>query len=478
VSAEVGTGSGETAFGGTSGATPMVSGSAALLLQKCPLCAPAQVKAQLMNSAETAILTNPALQPGVLAPITRIGAGEVRVDRAAALTSAAWDAVDSASVGLSFGYYAATGTSVLRKKVQVRNYAGAARTFSITPSFRYANDAASGALVFAAPATVNVPAHGSAVFTISMTIDASKLPVWSMDGGPRGGDGFRLQGHEFDGYLTLADATDTLRLPWHVLPHKAAAVKAASTSIALPGGAGSLLLRNTTGAVNGGFDTFALTGSNGRFPSSVLPRPGDNFAIVDLKAVGVRLVDVGGGTLAVQFGINTFGGRSHPAYPAQFLITIDNDLDGTDDFVVFTGELGDFATTGQTVVGVFDPVSELSVVRFFADADLNSANMIATALLSDLGLTPGAPFRFSVFAADIYFTGFLTDAIAGMVHTLGAPKHVALPFAGDVPAGGSALLNIFAVPGGAAASPSQTGVLLLYRDAKPGAEAEAITVTP
>ena len=36
VSAEAGTGTGQTAFGGTSGATPMISGSAALLLQAHP----------------------------------------------------------------------------------------------------------------------------------------------------------------------------------------------------------------------------------------------------------------------------------------------------------------------------------------------------------------------------------------------------------------------------------------------------------
>ena len=35
-----------------------------------------------MNSAETTVYTNPALAPGQLAPITRIGAGELRVARA------------------------------------------------------------------------------------------------------------------------------------------------------------------------------------------------------------------------------------------------------------------------------------------------------------------------------------------------------------------------------------------------------------
>ncbi len=85
VSAQVATGDGETAFGGTSGATPMVAGAAALLIEAYPDRAPEQIKAMLMNSAETEIFTNPALSPGELAPITRIAAGELRVDRAFAV---------------------------------------------------------------------------------------------------------------------------------------------------------------------------------------------------------------------------------------------------------------------------------------------------------------------------------------------------------------------------------------------------------
>jgi hypothetical protein len=37
-------------------------------------------------------------------------------------------------------------------------------------------------------------------------------------------------------------------------------------------------------------------------------------------------------------------------------------------------------------------------IRFFTDADLNSGNVIMTALLSDIGLTPGTQFDFSVFS--------------------------------------------------------------------------------
>jgi hypothetical protein len=45
-----------------------------------------------------------------------------------------------------------------------------------------------------------------------------------------------------------------------------------------------------------------------------------------------------------------------------------------------------------------------------------------------------------------------------------------------IPVGGSTKLGIRAVSGGTEASPSQTGLLLLYRDARPGREAEVVQI--
>jgi subtilisin family serine protease len=87
----VGTGTGETAFGGTSGATPIVAGAAALMLEAYPNRTPWAIKSVLMNTADPEVYTNPVFLPGVLAPITRIGAGEVQVNKAVASTTAAWD---------------------------------------------------------------------------------------------------------------------------------------------------------------------------------------------------------------------------------------------------------------------------------------------------------------------------------------------------------------------------------------------------
>ena len=95
VSAIAGSGIGEGPFGGTSGASPMVAGAAALLLDAhggtkatgngTPNgqsighgLSPVEVKARLMNNAETNILNDAVI--GDLAPITRIGGGEVRVE--------------------------------------------------------------------------------------------------------------------------------------------------------------------------------------------------------------------------------------------------------------------------------------------------------------------------------------------------------------------------------------------------------------
>lgn len=479
VSAIAGSGAAEEAFGGTSGAAPMVSGSAALLLQARPSLQPHEVKARLMNAAERNILTNPATQPGVLAPITRISAGELRVDRSLALTTGIWDAADPASVSLSVGVHRTIGTQTFRKRVMVRNYANVARSYSIATESRFANDPASGALTVSTPGSVSVPANGTGSFIVTMTLNSNLLPTWNLNGGSQGGAGALLNLPEYDGYIRLSDANDNVVLPWHLLPHKAANVRPAASSVSLGGATtGSLGLTNTGGAVAGRTDVFMLTGTSAQLPSATLPRPGDNFAIIDLKSAGARLVSLGGDLFGVQFAVNTFGERSHPNYPAQFTVFVDNNNDGTDDFVVFNGESGPFASSGQNVVNVQNLATNAVVVRFFADADLSSGNAILTARLSDLGLTPGTKFTFTLVAFDNYFTGVGTDVIGPMQVTLDKPRFFGTIAGDSTPVNGANSVAITRDPAGDAASPSQTGLLLMHRDARKGVEADAITVNP
>jgi hypothetical protein len=463
----VGTGDGEEAFGGTSGAAPMVSGAAALLLQAFPSRTPIQIKSMLMNSANTQVFTNPALLPGGLAPITRIGAGELRVDKAIGLNAIAWNPEDE-SAALSFGQVEAPFDGiVLVKKVRVQNFSNSSRTYSIARSFRYADDAASGAVSVIAPGSVHVGPKGKTDFLVSLLIKGSKLPTWTLNGGSLGGNGAALNGPEYDGYITLTSGSEKLSLPWHVLPRKASATVASPFVKTKHGGTLKLL---NLGVETGDYDVFSLTGQSPRIPRDELPGAGDNFAIVDVQSVGVRHLPAAVfGADYLEFAISTFGRRVHPNYPAEFDVYIDSNNDGTPDYVVFNTENGGFSVSGQNVVFVASLAGGPATAVFFTDADLDSGNVIFTVPMNasagqpNVGIQPGTTFGFSVFAFDNYFTGAQTDAVENMLFT---PGNARFSVASD-PFGTVAPRSFATVPVTTATVPdansTETGLLLMYR---------------
>jgi minor extracellular serine protease Vpr len=476
VSATVGTGSGESSFSGTSGATPMIVGAAALLLQAHPERAPWEIKSLLMNTADANVFTNVVTRPGELAPITRIGAGEVRVDRALASTTAAWS-TDERAGSLSFGYLNTSELTTLRRRVELRNYSPETRTYSISNEFRDARHEASGAVKLGFPATVVVRGNFRATFDVVMKIDPRKLPTWTANGGPDGGNGDLLTAVEFAGLIKVRDEIDDIHLAWQVLPHKSAEVRAQNTSVVIGDQPASLLLQNHGQAKDGDFDVFALTGTSPRIPREQLPPDGSDRTVTDIAAVGARLVD----GESLQFAVNTYERRAHPAWPAEFNVLIDRDLDGNPDFRVFTRENGDVenfgaGVSGQTAVFVANLATGDSEAFFFADADFNSGNMIMTVPLQALGLAPDHQFEFDVVAVDNYFTGRVTDTVADMRFTPATPKFTTDVITGTVPAGGHAVTSVDNEPAGNIASPSQIGLLLLYRDASREAETIAVSL--
>lgn len=488
ISAQVGTGTGETAFGGTSGATPVVAGSAALLMQACPTCTPLEIKARLMNTADINVFTNPALNPGGLAPVTRVGAGEVRVNAAVQTKTEAWDAGDPESVSLSFGGFRLDTTRTLQKKVLVRNLSPSPRTYRISTDYRSAAKN-TGAVVFSAPSSIAVPAQGSATFIVNLTVTAALLPSWNITGGGDTGNGALLDALEFDGFITISDQTDTIHVPWQILPHKAARLQSSANTLALASGLATLTLSNVAGGATSAFNVFSLTGTSPQYPSSALPKRGDLYAVIDLRATGTRLVNFGQNNLGIQFAINTWNEVTHPSAPAEFDIFIDTDGDGLRDVDVYTIDEGFFTTgefipTGRSLVVVqrFDPKTGDAVGAAtpvaLTDSDFNTTNIILSVPLAALNITPATKITYDVYVFDNYYTGFPTDAIENIVYTPGLPKFAAAPSSGSLAPGGSAAVTVFSPPGGAAASPSQSGLLILYRDALSGQEASIVPVTP
>jgi len=463
VSAVAGTGTGEASFGGTSGATPMIAGSAALLLERYPHASPFEIKARLMNTAQTGLLTAPNLFPGQVAPVSRIGAGEVRVDRALATRTLAW-VQENESASLSFGYAALGDEQTFVRKIQVFNLADSKRTYSVSAAFRDPASPAVAAATLRVPSSITVKGFGTGTVEVKLSVDPSRLPAWTLNGGASGGNGQLLNAFELDGAVQISDATDSIHVPFHMLPHRAADVKARDDDVDLKNGVGTVSLSNG-GAVDGRLDVFAWTGSSKKISKRLLPQPGDNFAVIDLGQVGVRLA-MAGTTPVVQFAISTFGKRATPNYPAEFDVYIDANRDGKPDFVVFNLENGGFGATGQNVVAVANLATNATTLITFTDADLDSANVIYTVPLSAVGLAAGSQFDFSVFAFDNYFTGNLTDAIENMTFSFAQPRFVASGVPASVAVGGSASFTVMANAAGDAASPSQKGLLLMYRDAK------------
>ena len=477
LSAEAGTGNGQTAFGGTSGAAPMVAGAAALLLGEFPHRSPAQIKAMLMNSAETTVYTNPALLPGELAPITRIGAGELRVDRAIAMNTIAFNR-KTHSASLSFGALEVAKPMTVEQTLHVHNLSHSEKLYTVTPTFRYANDQASGAVRVIVKPRLRVSDHGIEELEVKLIIDPTKLPAWTLNGGSQGGNGALLNGPEYDGYITLTAGSEKISVPWHVLPRKAAQTEAELSDRGRPGP--SVKLRNR-GFNDSEYDVFSLAGVSKRIPRSELPGPGDNAAVIDLRSVGVRQLTAAQTGLpfdVVEFAMNTQGRRAHPNYPAEFDIYIDSNGDGTPDYVVYNGESGGFGVSGQNVVNVQALATGATSLFFYTDADLNSGNVIFTVPLNIPGgvaVAPGATLSFDVFVFDNYFSGNLTDSIEGMRFTPGNARFgvVGDPF-GAVTAKTSATLGVTTATLPDTLS-SELGLLMMYRR-NDGKEAEALRI--
>ena len=421
VSAVAGSGDGTEAFGGTSGAAPMVSGSAALLLEgyggvkttpggRPPGQAighgltPVEVKALLMNNAETNIVSD-ALT-GALAEITRIGGGEVRVNRALDAPVAAWDA-DVPTGALAFGFVDVADTVTLRKTVRIRNYDNTQRTYSVTPQFRFANDQATGAVAVSAPSSVRVmPGRGrDATFEVTLSIDGSKLRGNFMNSGSTAGTGGALTTNEYDGYLVLSDGSHTMRIPWHVLPRKAANVVPGTTSL-MPGGFPQVIGLNNTGVGTAQNDAYALLATSPDEPEGAR---GEQSPTPDLRAVGVNTFPVPAGFCSASasflwvFAVNTHERQEH-LLPVSHQLWLDTNQDGTDDYVVLNRDASGLGTItdGRQLTWVLNLSTGAASAFFFAEHSTNTGNTALVICGEQIGMN----------AADLLETQVDADVVA------------------------------------------------------------------
>lgn len=502
ISAEAGTDNEVTPFGGTSGAAPMVTGSAALLLSQFPDRSPAEIKSLLMNYAETEIYNGAPGAPisAPLAAIQRIGAGEVRVDDSYfGSDMAAWD-TDAGTAALSFGFVdASEAMTVLTRNVTVHNYGGAEQTLEITPGFRFEDDEANGAVDVSAPDTVVVPAGGDASFDVTLTIDGAALRAWTANSGGLGNNALPFTELEYDGYITLSgEGVGPLHLAWFVLPRQSGDVSASNDSVTITGEfegspAGSVTLNNA-GVGFGGVDGYSLVGVSPQLPAT---DEGDNLPDIDLQYAGVQTIPVGAGfcseadSFLLLFAVHTWDRQTHANAPAAFEWDLDIDSDGEADYAVYNLDVAGDLSDGRNAVYALDLDTDMASIWFLTDHGTNSGNTVLTVCAEQIGLTGadfGRPITADLFAVDTYFTGTSRDMISGIEFAPLGERYFPVIGddgfgSGDVEPGGSATLHVMDF-GAAGTNPSETGVLLFTDGARGGGiragapqDSEAIALT-
>jgi minor extracellular serine protease Vpr len=383
--ADVGTGTGLAPATGTSFSGPITAGAISLLRQARPELNAFEAKALLMNTANLNVTAEAkALNPNAaLAPISAIGAGLVDVSKAINSPALAWvydSKFNTKQAALSFGLQTMTGVSEFSKTVTLKNFSTQARSYNLSVQQRFADDAATGALSWDMPQTVQVGAGQTVQFTIKLKVDPTKLQDWALSNGSDAAEkNDLLTAVEYDGAILFNDSTTgqshDLHLVYHILPKANADLKIRS---AITDEGIKYVVRND-GAIAAEPFAAQLVGTSG---VDAVPQ--------DLRAASLDVIPVeycsSGYLLAPNFTLDK--PLSH-TLQANFAFLLDSDNDGNFDYEVMSlllsrlgnsypvGYVGSFAVPFGTLSGFAGDAYHVSGQR----------NVTLTACLEDVGLS-------------------------------------------------------------------------------------------
>ncbi len=128
--------------------------------------------------------------PDQLAPITRIGGGEVRVDRAllspVIVSDVTGDKVSKIHGAMSFGYLdASKPNQVFTRRLEVENRTFLPLVYTVTPTLRYQDDKDTGAVTMTREPVEDhrPPVRQRRRSTVKLTVDGTKLRNNQMNAG-------------------------------------------------------------------------------------------------------------------------------------------------------------------------------------------------------------------------------------------------------------------------------------------------------
>jgi minor extracellular serine protease Vpr len=443
LSAGIGTGTGPLVDSGTSMACPMTAGIAALVKQLHPSWNGLQIKAAIMNTADSSLNTG--------YNVRRAGAGVVQAQKAtnSSVLATTSDQLDS----IAFGYVPGSGAHSAQKSFTLTNLGSSAAIYHLDVA---TNGSQQGAVVGVSPSTVTIAPGSTETVQVSLSIPESAFAALPSDDtfsiGP--GGVLTVRGD----IVATPDASDTpddqtLVVPYLVVPrglsNVTAGVPAAWTKSNSPSGKGfaSTLPLTNSGIHDGTADLYAWG----------IHDANDSNAPMDVRDVGVQVqpganFGVSDSDRGLVFLINTYGQATNQSVN-EYDVLIDTNGDGQPDFAVVGADLGAVLTgdnNGQFASFTINVSTGDLIDAFFADAPMNGSTIELPAVASEIGLVQKAAkpmaFRYTVNA--------FSNVPGGIVDTMGSalfdPFHPAVssgvlnpdgtPTA--VPAGGSASLPL------------------------------------
>jgi minor extracellular serine protease Vpr len=463
ISTGVGTGSGPATISGTSMASPMTAGVAALVKQAHPSWNPGMIKAAIVSTADAS--------PKIGGYVPRVaGSGVVNARQAAGTSVVASTKGDGGN--LTFGFDSLSGAYSESQSVTVHNTGNAPVTYDLATAF---NGNSHGATAAVSPKSLTVPARSSRSATVTLsltkaavaalpTVDASNFGALSSISGaltatPRG---------------NVAGAPP-LRVAFLSVP---AAESSVTSSSAAKGTVQNGTLATSVKVRNGGVhagsaDVYSWGITDGNDVTG-----GEDA--MDVRAAGVQSLPgaaLGGSNAdrSLVFAVNTFG-RWSTAAVNEFDISIDNNGDGTADFIVVGVDLGAVTAgefNGQFASFTFNADDGSLVNAFQAIAPANGSTALLPALASDLGLAEGSShFAYTVNAFSIVPEA-LTDSTATAQWDSHRPPVSTGQFVQLEP-GASASIDLTVDQAGVAATPVKGWLVVSPDDRTGAAEADSV----
>lgn len=355
-STAVGTGNQGVSFSGTSMSSPHVAGTMALLRQAYPTWSVAELKALLMNTANTNVWGDTAHT--IQHTPSRIGSGRISIPDALNSDVVVYNAGDPGQVSVSFGQVNVFASQTFSKVVRLQNKTATSHDYTVGFDSRYAanpgviftfTDAALGGSDLTG-STITVPANGSFDVLVQVAVNPALLTK-SLDPTLSTASG-RQRFAESGGYLTFAGVggAANLHLPVYIAPRPASVMSISESNITLdPAPTGSVFLTPTGLPVSDSYgglglpslaDVYNLTYTS---PNEVYSAGPSNAA--DLKYVGVEFDPY---YSMLYIGVATQGKWDTPSpYSVEFDVYFDTNQDGVDDFVMYNYDSG-FGTSTRT----------------------------------------------------------------------------------------------------------------------------------